>query len=145
MKVRECGIRLVYEQDVEEFMETLVQCMLGSPEACHDCFYQNLSHQVDNRKAFGCSTSLQRYCTWIECKRFVCAFVWIKDLLFVVDMAKWVRIFWPNSKNTRLGSNFFDPKQKRVDPWSDLCFLWVNLTRPVTWPEPEPFFFKLFF
>ncbi|XP_075647663.1 TMV resistance protein N-like [Castanea sativa] len=65
--VKECGIRLVFEQDVEDFMDTLVQCMLGSPDAYHDFFNQNLSHQVeervagfDNGKDFGCSSSLQR-------------------------------------------------------------------------------------
>uniref|UniRef100_A0A2N9HQ95 Uncharacterized protein n=1 Tax=Fagus sylvatica TaxID=28930 RepID=A0A2N9HQ95_FAGSY len=63
----ECGIRLVYEEDVEEFVQTLVQCMLRSSVAYHEFFYQNLSHQVeemvagfDNRKDVGCSSSLQR-------------------------------------------------------------------------------------
>ena len=51
-----------------------------------------------------------------------------------VDMAKWVRIFWPDSN-----PSFFDPKQKRVDLWPDPCFLWVNPTRTRT------IFLKLFF
>ena len=55
-------------------------------------------------------------------------------------MAKWVEIFWLDSKNAWPELDFFDPKQKQVDPWLDPCFLQVNLTRPATGPEPKPFF-----
>ncbi|KAF3957222.1 hypothetical protein CMV_017747 [Castanea mollissima] len=61
VQVKECGLRLVYEQDVEKFVQTLAQCMLESPDA--ECFYQNLLHQVEERvasKDFGFSSSLQR-------------------------------------------------------------------------------------
>nr|XP_023903894.1 uncharacterized protein LOC112015694 [Quercus suber] len=61
VQVKECGLRLVYEQDVEKFVQTLAQCMLQSPDA--ECFYQNLLHQVEERvasKDFGFSSSLQR-------------------------------------------------------------------------------------
>nr|XP_023929824.1 uncharacterized protein LOC112041155 [Quercus suber] len=63
VRVEECGLRLVYEQDVENFVQTLAQCMLESPDAYHECFYQNLLHQVEEREAskdFGFSSSLQR-------------------------------------------------------------------------------------
>ena len=70
VQVMECGIRLLYKEDVEEFVQTLVQCMLRSSVAHHEFFYENLSHQVekmvagfDNGKDVGCSSSLQRYCT----------------------------------------------------------------------------------
>ncbi|XP_050253813.1 uncharacterized protein LOC126699887 isoform X2 [Quercus robur] len=61
VQVKECGLRLVYEEDVENFVQTLAQCMLESPDA--ECFYQNLLHQVEERvasKDFGFSSSLQR-------------------------------------------------------------------------------------
>ncbi|KAF3948949.1 hypothetical protein CMV_025115 [Castanea mollissima] len=63
VRIEECGLRLVYEQDVENFVQTLAQCMLESPDAYHECFYQNLLHQVEEREAskdFGFSSSLQR-------------------------------------------------------------------------------------
>ncbi|KAL4594440.1 hypothetical protein ACB092_12G021100 [Castanea dentata] len=63
VQVKECGLRLVYEQDVEKFVQTLAQCMLESPDAYHECFYQNLFHQVEEREAskdFGFSSKLQR-------------------------------------------------------------------------------------
>ncbi|KAF3953720.1 hypothetical protein CMV_020863, partial [Castanea mollissima] len=63
VRVEECGLRLVYEQDVENFVQTLAQCMLESPDAYHECFHQNLLHQVEERvasKNFGFSSSLQR-------------------------------------------------------------------------------------
>ena len=62
--VRECGLRFVYEHDVEKFVQTLAQCMLESPDAYHESFYQNLLHQVEEREAskdFGFSSSLQRF------------------------------------------------------------------------------------
>ena len=67
VRVKECGLRLVYEQDVENFVQTLAQCMLESPDAYHECFYQNLLHQVEEREAskdFGFSSSLQRFFNW---------------------------------------------------------------------------------
>ena len=41
-----CGIRLVYEQNVPEFVQTLVECMLGSPDANHQSFSLHLSDQL---------------------------------------------------------------------------------------------------
>ena len=41
-----CGIRLVYEQNVPEFVQTLVECMLGSPDANHQSFSVRLSDQL---------------------------------------------------------------------------------------------------
>ena len=45
VQVEMCGIRLVYEQDVEEFVQSLVEYMLGSPDANHQSFSEHLSHQ----------------------------------------------------------------------------------------------------
>jgi hypothetical protein len=47
LKVEMCGIRLVYEQDIDEFVQTLVQCMLGCPDECHEFYYQNLLARVE--------------------------------------------------------------------------------------------------
>ena len=67
VQVKECGIGLVYEQNVEEFVQTLVRCMLRCPDSYHEFFYHNLlSHQYerescfDNGKDNGCSSSSQR-------------------------------------------------------------------------------------
>ncbi|KAF3953508.1 hypothetical protein CMV_021059 [Castanea mollissima] len=63
VQVKECGLRLVYEQNVEKFVQTLVQCMLESPDPYHEYFYKNLLSQVEEREAskdFGFSSSLQR-------------------------------------------------------------------------------------
>ncbi|KAK9995038.1 hypothetical protein SO802_024741 [Lithocarpus litseifolius] len=68
VQVKECGIRLVFEQDIEEFVQTLVQCMLQSPEAYHSFYYQGLFNQVAetvadfevDEKKFGYHSSLQR-------------------------------------------------------------------------------------
>nr|POE99862.1 tmv resistance protein n [Quercus suber] len=67
VQVKECGIEHLFEQNVEEFVQTLVQCMLGCPDAYHEYFYHNLlSHQYerescfDNGKDNGCSSSSQR-------------------------------------------------------------------------------------
>ena len=47
---------------------------------------------------------------------------------------------WPDPKNTLPELDFFFyPKQKRVDPWPDPCFLRVNPTRT------RIIFLKLFF
>ena len=42
VKFEMCGIRLVFEQDLEGFIQTLVQCMLKMPDAYHPSLYQNL-------------------------------------------------------------------------------------------------------
>ena len=47
-----------------------------------------------------------------------------------LDMAKYVRIFWPDPKNSRPEPDIFDPKQKGVDQLLDL-FCWPT--------RPEPF------
>ena len=56
---------------------------------------------------------------------------------------------WPDPKNTLPELDFFFyPKQKRVDPWPDMCFCrstWPDLTRPATRPKPESFFVLNFF
>ena len=49
VQVKECGLRLVCEQDVEKFVQTLAECMLETPDAYHECFHQNLLHQVEER------------------------------------------------------------------------------------------------
>ena len=41
-----CGIRLVYEKNVEEFVQTLVEYMLGTPEVYHQAIYLNLMNQL---------------------------------------------------------------------------------------------------
>ena len=41
-----CGICLVYEQNVPEFVQTLVECMLGSLDANHQYFSVSLSYQL---------------------------------------------------------------------------------------------------
>ena len=48
--------------------------------------------------------------------------------------------FLTRPDSTRPEPDFFDPKQKRVDPWPDPCFVRVNPTQPTTRPELEPFF-----
>jgi hypothetical protein len=66
MKVEMCGIRIVYEQDIEEFVETLVQCMLECPNEYHQSYHLNLLAQVtesqgcDHGTDFSCSFTLQR-------------------------------------------------------------------------------------
>ncbi|GMY07956.1 hypothetical protein FCV25MIE_03195 [Fagus crenata] len=49
VQVKECGIRLVYEEDVKEFAQTLVRTAVEKAVA-----------DIDNRKDVGCSSSLQR-------------------------------------------------------------------------------------
>ena len=46
VQVEKCGIRLVYRQDVAEFVQALVEYMLGSPDTNHHSFSKNLSHQL---------------------------------------------------------------------------------------------------
>lgn len=47
VKVEMCGIRLVYEQDVQEFVQTMFQWMLETPIAYHPSLYQNLLVQLE--------------------------------------------------------------------------------------------------
>ena len=46
VQVEKCGIRLVYRQDVAEFVQALVEYMLGSPDTNQHSFSKNLSHQL---------------------------------------------------------------------------------------------------
>lgn len=46
VKFEMCGIRLIFEQDLEGFIQTLVQCMLEMPDAYHPSLYQNLLVQL---------------------------------------------------------------------------------------------------
>ena len=46
VKVQMCGIRLVFEHDVEGYLQTLVQCMLEIPTADLPFFYRTLLSQV---------------------------------------------------------------------------------------------------
>ena len=75
----------------------------------------------------------------------------IASLLFLLhnhnhvklDMAKWVRIFWPDLKNTWPEPVIFLTWSKNRlthDLWPNSCFLQVNPTQPKPEPEPEPFF-----
>ena len=53
----------------------------------------------------------------------------ISSYLLLLDMAKWVRIFWP-SPNPLL---FFYSDKNWVDSWPNMCFLRVNPTWPTIW------------
>ena len=61
-----CGIRAVYEEDVDEFVQTLVECFVGCPDAYHDSIYANLLDQVamtqgcKHGEDFRCSFASQR-------------------------------------------------------------------------------------
>ena len=68
--VKECGIRLVFEQDVEEFMETLVQCMLGSPDAYHDFFFIKIC-RIKLRKEWQALTTEKILVALPRCKGIV--------------------------------------------------------------------------
>ena len=47
VKVQMCGIRLVFEHDVEGYLQTLVQCMLEVPSTAYRTFlYQTLISQL---------------------------------------------------------------------------------------------------
>lgn len=46
VKVQMCGIRLVFEYDVEGYLQTLVQCILEIPTADHSFFYRTLLSQL---------------------------------------------------------------------------------------------------
>ena len=56
----------------------------------------------------------------------------ISSYLLLIDMAKWVRIFWPGP-NPFFFFFFFYPDKKRVDLWPNMCFLRVNTTWPTIW------------
>jgi hypothetical protein len=76
VKVEMCGSRLVYEEDIEEFVETLVQGMLECPNEYHVSYHQNLLAQVaelqgcDHGKDFSCSFTLQRLIINVHWKPF---------------------------------------------------------------------------
>jgi hypothetical protein len=67
VKVEMCGICLVYEQDVEGFVQILVQCMLETPDAYQPSLYQNLLAQLaqfqdcNHEKGFCSSFFLERF------------------------------------------------------------------------------------
>ena len=63
VQVEMCGIRLVYEQHVEEFVQTLVEYMLGSPYANHQSFSEHLSHQ--RRLLQGCNHEKHYLCPFL--------------------------------------------------------------------------------
>lgn len=66
VKFKMCGISLVYEQNVEEFLQTLVQCFLGTPDNYHPSLYQNILVQLEqlqdryNERGFCSSLSPER-------------------------------------------------------------------------------------
>ncbi|GMY23003.1 disease resistance-like protein csa1 [Fagus crenata] len=47
VQVDMCGMRVLYEQDVEVFVQTLVDYMLESPETYHQAFYLNLLRDLE--------------------------------------------------------------------------------------------------
>jgi len=57
-----CGIRLVYKKNVEEFMQTLVEYMLGTPEVYHQAICLNLIDQLG--KLQGCNHEEDICCTF---------------------------------------------------------------------------------
>ncbi|KAK7821183.1 hypothetical protein CFP56_037908 [Quercus suber] len=67
VQVEMCGIRLVYEQHVEEFVQTLVEYMLGSPDANHQSFSEHLSHQ--RRILQGCNHEKHYLCPFLPERR----------------------------------------------------------------------------
>ncbi|XP_050281499.1 TMV resistance protein N-like [Quercus robur] len=62
-----CGIRLVYEKNVEEFVQTLVEYMLGTPEVYHQAIYLNLIDQLG--KLQGCNHGEDFCCTFTPERR----------------------------------------------------------------------------
>lgn len=66
VEVEMCGINLVYEHDIKEFVEVLVKCILESPDLYHEHYLRNLlcqismSQRCDHGKHSGCSFSAQR-------------------------------------------------------------------------------------
>ncbi|XP_035545900.1 uncharacterized protein LOC109003835 [Juglans regia] len=43
-----CGMRVVYEHQVEGFVQTVVDCILGSPKGYHQGYKRSLVHQVNS-------------------------------------------------------------------------------------------------
>ena len=83
VQVEMCGIRLVYEQHVEEFVQTLVEYMLGRLDANHQSFSEHLSHQrrilqgCDHEKHYLCPFLPERlkfldkyFVTTLQCNRY---------------------------------------------------------------------------
>ena len=64
LEVEMCGIRLVYEQDVEDFVQTLVEYMLGNPDVYHPAIYENLEVQL--RKLQGCNHGKDFSCSFTQ-------------------------------------------------------------------------------
>nr|POE84476.1 hypothetical protein CFP56_62022 [Quercus suber] len=66
VKVDMCGIRLVYEQDVNKFVQTLVEYMIECPEAYHQSISLNLLDQIgmmqdcNHEKDDGCALNPDR-------------------------------------------------------------------------------------
>ncbi|KAK7821177.1 hypothetical protein CFP56_037905 [Quercus suber] len=66
VKVDMCGIRLVYEQDVNKFVQTLVEYMIECPEAYHQSISLNLLDQIgmmqdcNHEKDDGCALNPER-------------------------------------------------------------------------------------
>lgn len=66
VKVDMCGIRLVYEQDVNKFVQTLVEYMIECPEALHQSISLNLLDQIgllqdcNHEKEYGCALNAER-------------------------------------------------------------------------------------
>lgn len=66
VKVDMCGIRLVYEPDVNEFVQTLVEYMIECPEAYHQSISLNLLDQIgmmqdcNHEKDYGCALNRER-------------------------------------------------------------------------------------
>lgn len=47
-----CGIHLLYKQDLEAFVQTMIECLLASSKIYHAVYFQVLVQQVNNwRKA----------------------------------------------------------------------------------------------
>lgn len=50
--VKMCGIHLLYKQDLEAFVQTMIECLLASSKIYHAVYFQVLVQQVNNwRKA----------------------------------------------------------------------------------------------
>ena len=89
-----CGIHLVYEKNVAEFVQSLVEYMLGSPNANHQSFSEHLSHQLgmlqdcNHEKDYPCPFLPERlkltgqlFVTTLKCNRYEICFQ-IKDMFF---------------------------------------------------------------
>ena len=63
VQVEMCDIRLLFEKDLEEFVQTLVVYMLGSPDANHQSISEHLSHQL--RMLQGCNNKKHYPCPFL--------------------------------------------------------------------------------